>query len=235
MSNVLRTLSLLALVSVAACDDKASTADAGYAPTKTIAAPSVRTTRLDCGGKFGTCPPGENCYIDTPGCDATGFCGPPEPTCAHTTTFCGCHGIEFACTFGLFDSFLRAAKARQEAAVPLVRRGVIFIERQSALVRLFCACPVPFVLITDKTQCRVRIGQVWIKFQRAAVSRATGTDTDAFAYGAAGVPSALISLPLRYMHTTVETVHRDDVEDVIRLITAALRSLKGNEDLRYIK
>jgi putative aminopeptidase FrvX len=47
-----------------------------------------------------------------------------------------------------------------------------------------------------------------IPFQRAAVSRATGTDTDAFAYGAAGVPSALISLPLRYMHTTVESVHR---------------------------
>lgn len=74
-----------------------------------------------------------------------------------------------------------------------------------------------------------------IKFQRAAVSRATGTDTDAFAYGAAGVPSALISLPLRYMHTTVESVHRDDVEDVIKLIYATVRSLKAGEDLRYIK
>lgn len=74
-----------------------------------------------------------------------------------------------------------------------------------------------------------------IKFQRAAVSRATGTDTDAFAYGAAGVPSALISLPLRYMHTTVESVHKDDVEDVIKLIYATVRSLKAGEDLRYIK
>ncbi len=74
-----------------------------------------------------------------------------------------------------------------------------------------------------------------IKFQRAAVSRATGTDTDAFAYGSAGVPSALISLPLRYMHTTVESVHRDDVEDVIKLIYASLRALKSGEDLRYIK
>jgi putative aminopeptidase FrvX len=72
-------------------------------------------------------------------------------------------------------------------------------------------------------------------FQRAAVSRATGTDTDAFAYGAPGVPSALISLPLRYMHTTVESVHRDDVENVVRLMVATLRSLKGNEDMRYIK
>lgn len=74
-----------------------------------------------------------------------------------------------------------------------------------------------------------------IKFQRAAVSRATGTDTDAFAYGAAGVPSALISLPLRYMHTTVESVHREDVENVIKLITASLRALKSGQDLRYIK
>lgn len=74
-----------------------------------------------------------------------------------------------------------------------------------------------------------------IHFQRSAVSRATGTDTDAFAYGAAGVPSALISLPLRYMHTTVESVNRQDVEDVIKLILATLRSLKGNEDWRYIK
>ncbi|MCB0759392.1 MAG: M20/M25/M40 family metallo-hydrolase [Flavobacteriales bacterium] len=74
-----------------------------------------------------------------------------------------------------------------------------------------------------------------IPFQRSAVSRATGTDTDAFAYGAAGVPSALISLPLRYMHTTVESVDRQDVENVIKLILATLRSLKANEDLRYFK
>lgn len=74
-----------------------------------------------------------------------------------------------------------------------------------------------------------------MKFQRAAVSRATGTDTDAFAYGAAGVPSALISLPLRYMHTTVESVHRKDVEKVILLIAASLKRIKNGHDLRYLK
>lgn len=74
-----------------------------------------------------------------------------------------------------------------------------------------------------------------IKFQRAAVSRATGTDTDAFAYGAAGVPSALISLPLRYMHTTVESVHKKDVEKVILLMAAALKRIKGGQDWRYMK
>ena len=72
-----------------------------------------------------------------------------------------------------------------------------------------------------------------IPFQRAALSRATGTDTDAFAYSNGGVPSALISLPLRYMHTTVEMVHRDDVENVIKLIYETLLNIKGGETFSY--
>ena len=74
-----------------------------------------------------------------------------------------------------------------------------------------------------------------IPFQRLAASRATGTDTDAFAYGAAGVPSALVSLPLRYMHTTVEVVRREDVEHVIRLLFTAVKGLKAGQDMRYFK
>jgi putative aminopeptidase FrvX len=74
-----------------------------------------------------------------------------------------------------------------------------------------------------------------IPFQRMAVSRFTGTDTDAFAYSNMGVPSALISLPLRYMHTTVEMVHRDDVENCIRLIYSTLLNIKAGEDFRYLR
>ena len=74
-----------------------------------------------------------------------------------------------------------------------------------------------------------------IPFQRAAASRATGTDTDAFAYSTGGVASALISLSLRYMHTTVETVHKDDVENVIRLIYESLLKIENNHDFRYLK
>jgi putative aminopeptidase FrvX len=66
-----------------------------------------------------------------------------------------------------------------------------------------------------------------------AASRSTGTDTDAFAYSNGGVASALISLPLRYMHTTVETVHRDDVENVIRLIYETLQQIKAGETFSY--
>ncbi len=72
-----------------------------------------------------------------------------------------------------------------------------------------------------------------IGFQRAALSRATGTDTDAFAYSNGGVASALISLPLRYMHTTVEMVHKTDVEDVIKLIYESLLKIKNNDSFSY--
>ena len=72
-----------------------------------------------------------------------------------------------------------------------------------------------------------------IPFQRMASSRHTGTDTDAFAYSNGGVASALISLPLRYMHTTVEMVHKNDVENVIKLIYETLLSLKGDDNFSY--
>ncbi len=74
-----------------------------------------------------------------------------------------------------------------------------------------------------------------IPFQRSALSRSTGTDTDAFAYSNGGVASALISLPLRYMHTTVEMVHREDVENVIKMIYHALLKIKKGETFSYFK
>ena len=74
-----------------------------------------------------------------------------------------------------------------------------------------------------------------IPFQRQASSRSTGTDTDAFAYSNEGVVSALISLPLRYMHTTVEMIHKEDVDNVIRLIYESLLSIQVDQDFRSVK
>jgi tetrahedral aminopeptidase len=74
-----------------------------------------------------------------------------------------------------------------------------------------------------------------IPFQRASASRATGTDTDAFAYSHEGVASALISLPLKYMHTTVETIHKEDVDNVSKLIYEFLLQLETGHDFRYFK
>ena len=84
-------------------------------------------------------------------------------------------------------------------------------------------------LITDTAEAKK------IPFQRSALSRATGTDTDAFAYSNGGVASALISLPLRYMHTTVEMVHKEDVENVIQLIYETLLKIEDGETFSYFK
>lgn len=72
-----------------------------------------------------------------------------------------------------------------------------------------------------------------IPFQREASSRVTGTDTDAFAFSNGGVPSALISLPLRYMHTTVEMAHKEDVNNVVRLMYETLQKLEDQHEFRY--
>lgn len=74
-----------------------------------------------------------------------------------------------------------------------------------------------------------------IPVQRCAASGPTGTDTDSFAYSGKGVASALISLALRYMHTTVEMVHIEDVNGVIELMYQFLARLQSGHDFRYIK
>ncbi len=73
-----------------------------------------------------------------------------------------------------------------------------------------------------------------IPFQRDAASRATGTDTDAFAYSNGGVPSALISFPLRYMHTTVEMVELADMENAAKLIYETLLKLTPDFNFKYL-
>jgi putative aminopeptidase FrvX len=78
-------------------------------------------------------------------------------------------------------------------------------------------------------------GEKKIPYQRSALSRFSGTDTDAFAYSNEGVASALISLPLKYMHTTVEMADLKDIENVIKLMFEFLVQLKDGHDFRYIK
>lgn len=73
-----------------------------------------------------------------------------------------------------------------------------------------------------------------IPVQMRAVSRSTGTDTDSFAYANDGCPSVLISIPLRYMHTTVEMLHRNDIQQTIRLMYETLQVLTPKTNLRYL-
>ncbi len=72
-----------------------------------------------------------------------------------------------------------------------------------------------------------------IPVQYHTVSRSTGTDTDSFAYANDGCPSVLISIPLRYMHTTVEMLHKADIEDTIKLIYETLLTLSPKSKLSY--
>jgi putative aminopeptidase FrvX len=74
-----------------------------------------------------------------------------------------------------------------------------------------------------------------IPVQLRAVSRSTGTDTDSFAYANDGCPSVLISIPLRYMHTTVEMLHRSDIEQTIQLMYETLLTLTPKTNLSYFK
>ncbi|MDF2189521.1 M42 family metallopeptidase [Paraflavitalea sp. CAU 1676] len=73
-----------------------------------------------------------------------------------------------------------------------------------------------------------------IPVQLRTVSRSTGTDTDSFAYANDGCPSVLISIPLRYMHTTVEMLHKSDIEQTIHLMYETLLTLSPKTNLSYL-
>lgn len=72
-----------------------------------------------------------------------------------------------------------------------------------------------------------------IPVQLRTASRSTGTDTESFAYANDGCPSVLISIPLRYMHTTVEMIHKDDIENTVKLMYETLITLTPKTNLSY--
>ena len=68
-----------------------------------------------------------------------------------------------------------------------------------------------------------------ITIQHEASSRFTGTDTDKIFHSRDGVPSALVSLPLRSMHSAVETADLADIDHTIDLLAAFLLSLRSSD------
>ena len=68
-----------------------------------------------------------------------------------------------------------------------------------------------------------------INLQHESSSRFTGTDTDVIFIQREGIPSALVSLPLRYMHSVVEMCHMDDVQNVIDLLVAFAESVTAKD------
>lgn len=68
-----------------------------------------------------------------------------------------------------------------------------------------------------------------IPIQHESSSRFSGTDTDKIFHSRQGIPSALVSLPLRCMHSVVETAHLDDIAHTIELLTEFTLSLKSGD------
>ncbi len=64
--------------------------------------------------------------------------------------------------------------------------------------------------------------------------RMTGTDADRMRLTGSGVPISLVSLPLRYMHSPVETVSMKDMEEEIDLLVEMILSLNGDENLNPV-
>jgi endoglucanase len=67
-----------------------------------------------------------------------------------------------------------------------------------------------------------------IPFTVNASARATGTDADALHVSRQGVPTGVVSIPLRYMHSPVEMVQLDDVDACARLIAAFAQRLTAD-------
>lgn len=65
--------------------------------------------------------------------------------------------------------------------------------------------------------------------------RMTGTDADRMRLTGSGVPVSLVSLPLRYMHSPVETVSLSDIEKEIELIVTMITNLTGDESLNPLE
>lgn len=71
-----------------------------------------------------------------------------------------------------------------------------------------------------------------LPLQHEAISRTTRTDTDSIFASRSGIPSALVSIPLRYMHSPTELIDLDDLEATARLTVAFLRSIQPGESFR---
>jgi endoglucanase len=71
-----------------------------------------------------------------------------------------------------------------------------------------------------------------IKLQHEAMSATSGTDTDVIFWTRGGIPSALISLPNRYMHSPVELVSLSDLEQIPELIAGFALSLKPGDEFK---
>jgi endoglucanase len=75
-------------------------------------------------------------------------------------------------------------------------------------------------------------GKLQVPLQHESASRHTGTDADVIFDVRDGTPTALVSLPLRYMHSVVEVADLRDVARVIALLVGFVQSVRADDDFR---
>lgn len=83
--------------------------------------------------------------------------------------------------------------------------------------------PVLFDLLSDTAQLES------IPVQYTGIARGSGTDANVMQISRGGVATALVKIPLRYMHTPVETLALSDLEGAIQLIVATLARIDGKD------
>ena len=71
-----------------------------------------------------------------------------------------------------------------------------------------------------------------INIQHEAISATSGTDTDAIFWTRGGIPSGLISLPNRYMHSPVEVISTKDLEQIPQIMAGFAKSIKRGEQFK---
>jgi putative aminopeptidase FrvX len=133
----------------------------------------------------------------------------------------GLHGARTA-AFGLAPDVAIAVDVTHETGVPGTDVSEIGKHRfgdGAVIERGSTMNPALFEMLHDTAE---REG---IPFTVAAAARGTGTDADAIHLSRAGVPTGLVSIPLRYMHSPVEMVQLDDIDACARLIAAFAMSL----------
>lgn len=89
-----------------------------------------------------------------------------------------------------------------------------------------CLCFGPACHPNLNARLELVASQAGLPMQRETSGRATGTNTDQIFRSRSGVPSTNLSLPLRYMHSPVETADMGDVQACVDLLVAFIRSLR---------
>jgi putative aminopeptidase FrvX len=106
------------------------------------------------------------------------------------------------------------------------QHGNVKIGGGPTLTRGGCNHPV----VVDRLETVARREKIKLQFE--AMSATSGTDTDVIFWTRGGIPSALVSLPNRYMHSPVELVSLRDLEQIPKLLAAFARSLKPTDSFK---